>query len=417
MSNNFFSIDSYFKSFQRFGVNLGLERILTLLADLGNPHQSIPIIHVGGTNGKGSVCAYLSSILTEASYKVGRYTSPHLVDWTERICINNQGISESRLKTILLEIKNLINSYSEVPTQFEVITAAAWVYFAQEKVDIAVVEVGLGGRLDATNVCHNPLVSVITSISREHWQYLGDTLGEIATEKAGILKRGCSAVIGQVPDEAATIFEEHIETLNCPAIWVKPAIKSQNNWAIYQDIEYPLPLLGKMQLSNSALAIATIKILQQKGWNIGLSAIQNGMAKTRWSGRLQWIKWQSHSILIDGTHNQAAAEMLRDYVNTWGKSITWIIGILATKEHDKILEILLTAGDKLYLVPVSNYDSANPETLAEMAISICPNLVEVKTFPDVFLGLKEAIKNPEDRLIVLCGSLYLVGNFLRNLCQ
>ena len=160
------TIDHYLKPYQRFGVHLGLERILLLLENLGNPQQKVPIIHVAGTNGKGSVCAYLSSILTAAGYKVGRYTSPHLVNWTERICINGLPIAEENLIDLLEIIQQKIpENEADTPTQFEVITAAAWLHFAQEKVDIAVIEVGLGGRLDATNVVSNPLVSVITSLS------------------------------------------------------------------------------------------------------------------------------------------------------------------------------------------------------------------------------------------------------------
>ncbi|MEA5511657.1 folylpolyglutamate synthase/dihydrofolate synthase family protein [Crocosphaera sp. UHCC 0190] len=410
------SIDLLLKPFQNFGIHLGLERIQTLLADLGNPHQSIPIIHVGGTNGKGSVCAYLSSILTEAGYKAGLYTSPHLIDWTERICLNNQPISENQLIDIVITIKNIIDSYSESPTQFEVITAAAWVYFAQQKVDIAVIEVGLGGRLDATNVCEQSLVSIITSISREHWQVLGDTIELIAKEKAGIFKPGCPTIIGTVSREVELVFKARIQQLNCPSIWVKPAIYIQDNWAKYQDIEYPLPLLGQMQLSNSALAIETVKFLQQKGWNIPLTAIQNGMKKTQWLGRLQWVQWQNTSILVDGAHNPAAAEMLRNYVDTFGKSIIWVMGILSTKEHDKIFQFLLQPQDSLYLVAVPNHNSANPQELVKLAVTICPNLVAIKTFETVFDALDKAIKNlPSEQLIVLCGSLYLVGHFLGSL--
>ena len=159
------SIDSFLKRFEHFGVELGLERIYQLLDNLGNPHLQVPIIHIAGTNGKGSVCAYLLSILKAAGYKVGRYTSPHLVDWTERICLNEQEISSSILEQLLQEVEAAILPEQPSPTQFEVITAAAWLYFAQQEVDVAVVEVGLGGRLDATNVCHQPIVTVITSIS------------------------------------------------------------------------------------------------------------------------------------------------------------------------------------------------------------------------------------------------------------
>ena len=448
-------IDSLLKPFQRFGVHLGLERIQRLLADLGNPHQRVPILHVAGTNGKGSVCAYLSAVLTEAGYRVGRYTSPHLVDWNERICLNEQPISIASLAELLLQVKAAIPQDSEdSPTQFEAITAAAWLYFAQQRVDIAVIEVGLGGRLDATNVCDSPLVSMITSLSREHWQNLGPTLADIAREKAGILKPGCPAVIGQLPPEAKAVVEGRIKELDCPTVWVKPAVElppqlsresesqsplklgdlggekdlsicgsvtqgeCQPRWAEYEGIQYPLPLLGDIQLSNSAIAIATVQILRSQGWNIPDAAIQNGMAKTQWLGRLQWTTWHHHRLLIDGAHNPAAAIALRQYVDTLNTPITWVMGILSTKDHADIFDALLRSTDQLYLVPVPDHSSADPNALAVLARSICPQLADCRTYPDLEKGLEAATSNPTEtskRLIVLCGSLYLVGHFLQNL--
>ncbi|MGK7916968.1 MAG: folylpolyglutamate synthase/dihydrofolate synthase family protein [Prochloraceae cyanobacterium] len=410
-------IDCLLQSFQYFGVNLGTVRIERLLANLDNPHQRVPIIHVGGTNGKGSVCAYLSSILTQAGYRVGRYTSPHLIDWTERISINEQPISSAVLEAILQQIQQAIEPEKESPTLFEVITAAAWLYFAQQKVDLAVMEVGLGGRLDATNVCSSSLVSIITSISREHWQRLGPTLANIAAEKAGILKTGCPAVVGQLPLEAKTVIAARIERLNCPAVWVEPAIEAkrqEQRWAVYEGIEYPLPLLGEVQLMNSALAIAAIKILQQQGWQVPLQAIQTGMTKTRWLGRLQWTSWNDRPLLIDGAHNHSSAEALRQYIDTLHKPVDWVIGIMASKDHAAIFEALLRPGDRLYLVPVPDENTAAPEALAEIAKNICPNLKDCQTFSELFSALQLAITNVNktQRLVVLCGSLYLVGYFL-----
>jgi len=436
-------IDTILKPFQRFGVHLGLERIQKLLADLGNPHHSVPVIHVAGTNGKGSVCAYLSAVLTEAGYRVGRYTSPHLVDWNERICLNEQPISTEALAELLLQVQAAIPEDSEdSPTQFEVITAAAWLYFAQQQVDIAVMEVGLGGRLDATNVCR-PIVTIITSLSREHWQVLGPTLADIAREKAGILKLGCPAVVGQLPPEAKAVVEQRINELGCPTVWVKPAVELppptppyqggeqeelpsftkggtkggfRMHWAEYEGIQYPLPLLGEIQLSNSAIAIATLQILSSQGWQIPEKAIASGMAKTTWPGRLQWTTWQNHRLLIDGAHNPAAAIALRQYVDTLNIPVTWVMGILSTKDHAEIFEAILRSGDQLYLVPVPDHSSADPNALATLAASICPELADCHTYPDLFTGLQAATSNiaeASERLIVLCGSLYLVGYFLR----
>ena len=414
-------IDSILQPFQRFGVHLGLERIQKLLASLGNPHHKVPVIHVAGTNGKGSVCAYLSAVLTEAGYRMGRYTSPHLVDWNERICLNEQPISLETLEKLLLQVQAAIQPDEESPTQFEVITAAAWLYFAQAQVDVAVVDVGLGGRLDATNVCPNPLVTIITSLSREHWQNLGPTLADIAREKAGILKPGCPAVVGQLPEEARAVVRARISALGCTVVWAEPAVElgtaktprtqREERRVEYQGIKYPLPLLGDFQLNNSALAIASLQILSSQGWEISEDAIASGMAKTQWIGRLQWTSWQNHRLLIDGAHNPAAAIALRQYVDTLDKSpIHWVMGMLSTKDHADIFSALLRKGDRLYLVPVPDHSSADPEYLATLAQNICPELADCRTYPDLTAGLEAAI-SPES-LLVLCGSLYLLGHFL-----
>ncbi len=407
-------IDELLRPYQRFGVNLGLDRINHLLSILGNPHLQVPIIHVTGTNGKGSVCAYLSSILRSAGYKVGRYISPHLIDWTERISINNEAIDYEELAELLKYIESVIDKERESPTQFEVITAAAWLYFARNGVDIAVMEVGLGGRLDATNVCPEPLVSVITSISLEHWQNLGPTIADIAREKAGILKAHCPGVIGELPPEAMAVMEEKAQLLDCPVIWVKPAQKIKEGWGHYEGIDYPLPLAGDFQLMNSALAIAAIKILREKGWQIDDRSLIDGMEKTRWRGRLQWVKFCERSLLIDGAHNEAAARGLRQYVDSLDKSPVWVMGMLSTKDHEKIFKALLRPGESLYLVPVPDHSSADTNALASLAGNCCPDLKSNEIYPDVFTGLKMAIEdNPSpDRIIVLCGSLYLVGYFL-----
>lgn len=410
-------IDSLLQPFQHFGVHLGLERIVKLLANLGNPHHQVPIIHVAGSNGKGSVCAYLSSILTEAGYRTGRYTSPHLVDWTERICLNKQPISSELLCQILLEVQAAIQQDEAPPTQFEVITAAAWLYFAQQKVDVAVVEVGLGGRLDATNVCLNPLATIITSISREHWQVLGPTVADIAREKAGILKPRCPAVIGRLPSEAEQAVRSRALELQCPIIAPQPSRQISPGWAEYQTIDhskfikYPLPLQGEFQLTNSALALAAIEILQTQGWQISESAIIQGMAKTKWLGRIQWTTWKSHKLLLDGAHNPAAARVLRDYVDTLNvKSISWVMGMLSTKDHADIFQALLRPNDRLDLLPVPDHSSADPGELAKLASNLCPELTFCRTYPDLLSALEAAFAS--DNLVILCGSLYLVGHFL-----
>ncbi len=424
-------IDSLLQPYKRFGVHLGLERIEKLLANLGNPHHQVPVIHVAGTNGKGSVCAYLSSVLTQAGYKTGRYTSPHLIDWRERICFNDRQISSEELGNLLIQVQEAIAQKEESPTQFEVFTAAAWLYFARQKVDVAVVEVGLGGRLDATNVCAKPLVTVVTSISRDHWQQLGSTLAAIAKEKAGILKPGCPVVIGQLPKEAESVVCDRASKLQCPIFKPQPAREVGNGWVEVEKhhsnselpltklIKYPLPLQGKIQLINSALAIATLEILQQQGWQISEKAIVEGMGKTKWLGRMQWTTWSDRKLLIDGAHNPAAAEALRNYVDTVlarsnqsQVNVTWVMGMLSTKEHDRIFQTLLRANDELHLVPVPDHSSADKHELAQLAKEICPELSLCDTYSDLSSALSTAF-NSNNNLVVLCGSLYLVGHFLQ----
>lgn len=427
------SIETFLKKFERFGVNLGLEAIQHLLAELGNPHDRVPIIHVAGSNGKGSVCAYLSSVLTEAGYRVGRYTSPHLVSWCERICICDRPISPEDLYQVLQQVEAAIHPDRPSPTQFEVITAAMWLYFAQQEVDIAVIEVGLGGRLDATNVCDQPLVTVITSLSLEHWQRLGPTLADIAREKAGILKPDCPAVIGQIPSEAAAVVNRRALALNCPTIYPQSAKNLGNGWAEYQGTEeyelkletgeegsieliksfqYQLPLQGAIQLHNSALAIAALQLLRQEGWEFSDEAITDGIAKTQWAGRLQWFVYRDCQILIDGAHNPASAEVLRQFVDTLKESsIRWVMGMLSTKDHADVFKELLRSGDRLDLVPVPGHSSANPQELATLAKQVCPDLADCRIHEDVFSALELALQKSDQDLIVLCGSLYLIGDF------
>ncbi len=406
-------LDAILLPWHRSGVKLGLENIKEVLAALGSPHCAVPVVHVAGTNGKGSTCAYLASVLTAAGYKVGCYTSPHLVDWNERICIDGQPIETDRLTAIIHQIQN--TATDNALTKFELITAAAWLYFAQERVDIAVIEVGLGGRLDATNVIEQPLVSVITSISREHWQQLGETIPEIAAEKAGIIKLGCPVVIGQLPPAAVMVIRQKAVDLQCVLTQIEPATELQpepERRAMSDGIEYSLPLLGDIQLHNSALAIATIQILQKQGWRIDLAAIQQGMAQTQWPGRLQWTAWQGQPLLIDGAHNLESAIALRCYVDTLQKPVTWVIGMLATKEHLTILQALLRVGDTVHFVPVPDELTADPAELVKVVRSIHPE-IDAHAHFDWPTGLSAAYLSPN--LMVMSGSLYLLGDLLRTI--
>ncbi len=413
------AITEYLASFDKFGIHLGLERIQQLLNTLGNPHQQIPVIHVAGTNGKGSVCAFLLSIFQAAGYRVGRYTSPHLLDWRERITINGEWISNQDLLESLEKVAQAI-AIEFPPTQFEVITAAMWWYFAQQKarqnLDIAIIETGLGGRLDATNVCDRPLVCAITSIGLDHCQQLGSTLSAIATEKAGIIKPKCPVVIAENDPDAIAALQTKSTACDAPLILVNAATRTDTG-AIWQGFAYPLPLLGNHQLINSAIAIAVVQSLRTQGWQISDQALRTGMANTEWAGRLQWIEFnlngKPRKILIDGAHNVAAAQYLRQFVDQSfpNQRKLWVIGILNTKDQSGILQALLHPNDLLYPVPVPNPATTSPQALAKIASAILKT--EPQAYDDLQLGLKAAFDDLRSHdIVILCGSLYLVGEFL-----
>jgi dihydrofolate synthase / folylpolyglutamate synthase len=426
-------INDRLAQYARFGVDLGLDRILALLDRLGNPHQRIPIVHVAGTNGKGSVCAAIASILSAAGYRVGRYTSPHLVRWNERVCIDGQPLASDRLLAAIdhtmAAIPSDVDASTPTPTQFEVLTAAAWVAFAAAAVDVAVIEVGLGGRLDATNVCDQPLVSAIVSIGRDHWQRLGDSLAAIAGEKAGILKHDQPAVVGQLPEEARAVVAAKIDAHACPTIWAEPAQWVTPNQteadrgatqpiAQWRDFCYPLPLLGDFQLQNSAVAMAAIVQLRSQGWTIPDAAIWDGMARVRWPGRMEWLRWDDRVFLLDGAHNVEAAQSLRVYIDRIApaRSINWAIAMLAVKDLSGVLTALLRPGDRLFAFAVEGHSSATAIELVTIAAQVCPQAIAIAC-EDLTTALDQALTlgTTSDHLTVFCGSLYAIGNAYRDL--
>jgi dihydrofolate synthase/folylpolyglutamate synthase len=244
----------------------------------------------------------------------------------------------------------------------------------------------------------------------DHWQRLGNTLDKIAGEKAGILKQDRPAVIGEVPEIAAKVIREKAESVNAPATWIQAAARTESGLANYHGFEYELPLLGDIQLHNSAIAIETIYALRKQGWQISDEQLREGIKHTRWAGRIEWRQWKNHNILIDGAHNGVAAAELRKYVDTLEQPITWVMGMLSTKDHQNIFKALLRPGDRLYLVPVGGHSSAKPSELGMLAQLICPELNQCQTHKTLPVALDSAIATGET--VVLCGSLYLLGEFL-----
>ncbi len=401
-----FSYNQFLNGLDRFGIELGLAPIRELLALMGNPHQSLRVIHVAGTNGKGSTCAYIAQIFHSSGYATGRYTSPHLIDWPERIWVRGQSIAPEALNQAVQKVANVLEQHPDLNiTQFEAFTAAAFAYFAQEKLDYVVVEVGLGGRLDATNVFEHPEVTVITSIGLDHQDRLGDTFSAIAMEKAGIIKLGVPVVVGDVPPEALGVIEQKASAMEAPLYLVSSAQATPEGWCL-GNFAYPTRLLGSVQGKNSALAVQVGRLL-----SLPETSLREGLAQAEWPGRYQEVIYQGHKLLVDGAHNAEAALALRSYLGE--QSVHWIMGVLKTKNYSTMLQLLLRPGDQFSAVPVPSAATVSPTALARSARRICPNLSPCEAYS----SLEEALavlkkEQPVKEQTVLCGSLYLVGQFL-----
>ena len=343
----------YIEETHKFGIRLGLDNMSKLLELLGNPQDKLNIIHVAGTNGKGSTCSFITSILKEAGYKVGLYTSPYLETFTERIRINGENIPEkdvARIVTLIKEkIEQMVSEGYSYPTEFEIVTTMAFYYYYEQGVDFVALEVGLGGRYDATNIIKKSDLSVITSISLDHVGILGDTVAKIAYEKAGIIKENGVVVVYDQSDEAKNVIKDICKEKNAKYIEVKfddiNIKKSNINSQVfdctiigqrYKDLE--IKLIGDHQVNNSVLALSAIEILNQlKHLNINKDDIRRGLINTRWPGRIEKIL-NRPTFIIDGAHNEDGARSLAKAIekNFKGKKATLLIGTLEDKDIDAV---------------------------------------------------------------------------------
>jgi dihydrofolate synthase/folylpolyglutamate synthase len=398
-----------------------LERMQALVASLGNPQQNYPIIHVAGTKGKGSVCILCTNALIEAGYKVGLYTSPHLDDYAERIQINNEFIPHAELAGLVDEIKPYVSAIPELTT-FEITTALAFMYFARHMVDVAVIEVGLGGRLDATNVV-NPKVSVITSLSYDHTLLLGDTLSQIALEKAGIIKNGIPVVNSPQDEEARLVIER------VAAERFSPLVQVGRDWLFEQvthtlqgqtlrvwssdnnpdsSTELFIPLLGRHQVANAVTAYIALQIFRQQGIKITQEAIKKGFAKAFWPGRFEIVQ-QSPPVILDCAHNRDSAYKLRITTNEYypGKSMILIFGASEDKDIEGMLVELMPQVKELITVRSFHPRAIDPDKLLEMAQGYGRPVHCVEHIPEAIdkaLGLVH-----EDQVVLITGSIFVVA--------
>lgn len=411
-------------SFQKYGSKLGLERMIRLMELLGNPQESMKVIHVAGTNGKGSVCRYLYSVLQENGYKTGLYTSPFLERFTERIEYNGSEISEEDLvrytELVLKMVDIMLEEGMESPTEFELITAIAFLYFSKQDMDFLVLEVGLGGTGDSTNMVSRPVASVITSISFDHMEYLGDTLEKIAIEKAGIIKSGVPVIFNVEDQNASAAIREIADARGSE----KYAVNA-NDWQVLDktvdgytfnvEIEgmvytgLSISMVGNHQISNAVCALTVLEVMKKKELvRLDPAKLYSGFRKARQTGRFELLQKEPF-VIIDGAHNEAGADALRMVLAEHfpDSRILMIVGMLADKKIDKLLDQFEMIADEFIAT-----EPDNPRKLS--ASDLCMQIAK--------RGKKcVAIEKPEDAcryagtlassfdVIVYAGSLYLVG--------
>ncbi len=416
---------NYLRDLTTFGMNFGLDRIYKLLELLENPHEKLNVIHIGGTNGKGSTASMLNSILVKSGYKVGLFTSPHIHSYRERYKINNEMISEEEVASLITQIKPLLKKMVdegyEHPTEFEVNTAMAFKYFNDKKVDLVILEVGLGGEIDSTNVVSKPLLSIITNVAMDHLDYLGDTLEKIATVKSGIIKKNRPLVTGVDKEEAYKVIEKKCKSLDAPIYKLGKDFNYQLIKLTEKDtlahvhglkksyLNVRTSLLGEHQAKNMAIAVSAAEILQDLGYNkINENTIYEGLKDIKWQARFEVID-SDPIIVIDVAHNVDGVISLKNTIENIfpNRPLTLLIGMLADKEREKVIEIIAPMAEKIIVTKPLSPRAGNWEEIKEMAQKYCQT---VDLSPDIEGAIKLALNKCDPKgIVVITGSFYMVS--------
>ena len=412
---------AYLEQASSFGIKPGLERIMALMDVLGNPQEAYKIVHVTGTNGKGSVTSYISYALFTSGLRVGRFTSPHLQSYTERIQINDGNITEEAFGKLISRVKvavdTIINNGIEAPTQFEILTAAAFLFFKEQGVDYAVVEVGLGGLLDSTNIV-TPKVSVITNVTIDHQAYCGDTVEEIARHKAGIIKPKVP-VVTAAQDTPLNIIEDVAKKRHAKlyvfnkdfGIDSRSAVTGGQMITISSNDAAPAMLFTTMagihQSVNLACALMAVRLLMKEDTNISEETMREGFARTTWAGRFEVKRGLDRTFIFDGAHNAAGAESFAMTYNELFKDTpkTVVMAILKDKDQEAIIREVIKSSDTVLAVPAPTDRTEVPENLIEVP------KVTAQTAESVEAALALAYKHTKTGdIIAVCGSLYILGD-------
>ena len=413
----------YIEALNQYGIVPGLGNITNLCEKLGKPQQELKFVHIAGTNGKGSVLAYVSTILKAAGYKVGRYVSPTIFEYRERIQVNNRPITQKALCTLVERMQGicqeLVAEGKPHPTPFEVETAMAFQYFKEQGCDIVVMETGMGGRLDATNIIENTLVAVLVSISMDHMQFLGKDLTAIATEKAGIIKKGCQVVTMEQEEEVLRVIHVKAQGLNAKvtvaetgkAKKIRYGLEKQRfDYEAWKSLE--IGLAGKHQIANAVLAIEVIKALEQTGYVVAEKALRKGLLETQWLGRFSLIG-KKPFFVVDGAHNEDAAKKLAESIEFYftNKRIIYIMGILRDKEYEKIIARTHSYADMILTVATPNQArTMSSYELATEVAKVHPNVTAVDSLEEA-VEIAYLLAGKED-VILAFGSLSFTGKLI-----
>ncbi len=410
---------------------LGLERTFELLSKVGDPQKQLRFVHVAGTNGKGSTCAMLESVMRAAGYRTGMYPSPYIEDFTERIQVDAVPISDEALCELTDTVKAAADTMEDHPSQFEIITAIGMLYFARMKCDVVVLEVGLGGRFDSTNVIDAPDMCVITNIGYDHTEYLGTTLAEIAGNKAGIIKSGADVVVYPNVPEVMNVFSGVCEEKGCSLTaadfdrinivsadltaqhlkWKKAAAISgemlpvSDGDEIEKYLNFDLPLVGEYQVRNAAVVLTAVDVLRKRGWNITDEAVQNGMASVKWPARFE-VLGTDPLFILDGGHNLQCAEAVAASVSKYlpDTKVTLLIGILKDKDYAAVLDTLLPYADKCVCITPPSDRALNGFELAGI-------IGGRGVYAEYYASIQDAVKECKagSEPVIAFGSLYMAG--------